>query len=161
MRRGVIRGFLWELIVVYMGTHENSMDDKGRVVLPIPFRSPDVKSFVVMLNVDLAIRVYTEEAFRAMASRVQQKIHETSDPRLRRIWGSIAHVNIDATHRFMIPDVHRSYALIATPSRVVLLGTGSHFEVWSHVEYYKYAQQTFKQEIVGPAAEAAGVPEIV
>ena len=61
--------------MLFVGTHEHSLDEKGRVVLPAKFRSRFTAEAFISPAAN-CIAIYTPEAFSEMVSRLQSQIKE-------------------------------------------------------------------------------------
>ena len=118
--------------MLFVGTFEYAMDDRGRVPLPPKYR--DAFRAGVMLvqgSPDPCLRVYTIDQFNA------ESAHYTGLPAmqrkgrdLRRIWFTQAQeVQLDQQSRVLVPGPQREYAQLQ--GKVVISGCGDWLEIWS------------------------------
>lgn len=162
---GRVRESLWWEIVVafdgFVGAFENAIDEKGRIMLPIPFRSSASPRLTLMCRPDGAIAAYPAQRFDALFAEVADKVHRSQIPVLRRVLGSALEVPVDSTHRFIVPEFLRSYAKLVAPGKAVLIGTGDCFEVWERTAFATYGQSAFLANALTEEAARAGVPQLV
>lgn len=131
----------------YLGSSVNSLDAKGRVMLPSKYRrsitadgadakGSDVELYVT-LSYDNEIRVYTESDFEAYVNKLfadevnGESRYDENDPDERRMRGLVrrysASTTIDGTGRITIPALIREAAGIT--KSVVVEGSGEYLSL--------------------------------
>jgi MraZ protein len=122
--------------VLFLGTFDYAMDERGRVPLPPRYRDAFRDGIVLSQgSPDACLRVFTRVAFDAEAEQF------TSEPAahrkgrvLRRSLFSRAHeTELDGQNRVLIPQPLRDYARLST--RVLVVGAGECLEIWSPEAY--------------------------
>lgn len=116
--------------MLFVGTHEHSLDEKGRVVLPAKFRSRfSAEAFISPAANCIAI--YTPDAFAEMVARLQAQVKEgTVEPKiLRRLAASSDEQRIDSQGRLSIPQRLREFASLE--NEALLCGAITHIEIWN------------------------------
>ena len=116
--------------MLFVGTHEHALDQKGRVVLPAKFRLRfDSEAFIAPAAGCIAI--YTPDAFNEMIFRLQTQIQEgkIESKILRRLAASSDEQRLDAQGRVTIPQRLREFASLG--DEVFLCGAITHIEIWN------------------------------
>jgi MraZ protein len=115
--------------IVFVGTFEHSLDDKGRVVLPAMFRSHLAERGFVS-QFDNCLGVWTEEGFADVAKRLTEKIREGLAPQdaMRAFSANAAEVKPDSQGRILLPQRLRDFAGLERD--VVVIGAIDRIEIW-------------------------------
>ena len=111
--------------MLFLGTFDYAMDERGRV--PIPPRYRDAFRDGVVLgqgSPDPCVRIYTPEAWDAHSAQyLQQSAMRRRGRVLRRALFASAHpASLDAQNRLLIPGPLRAYAGLDT--KVLVVGAG-------------------------------------
>jgi MraZ protein len=144
---------------MYFGESNTSVDDKGRVNLPVQFRqimdALDQDTWYMTRGFDGAIFLFTPEKWGKLLSETQG--HSTLDPQMldfRRFFlGSLAKVKRDGQGRLPVPGPLREYAGIGRDA--VLIGVEDHLELWSK-ENWRAFQSRQADQYKAMAAELFG-----
>ncbi|MDL1983779.1 MAG: division/cell wall cluster transcriptional repressor MraZ [Deltaproteobacteria bacterium] len=128
---------------MFRGSSFNTIDSKGRIIIPARFRDV-IKAGggdgVIVTRLDKALFAYTFDQWSKIESKVLA-ISETSEymRRFRRVFiGGASDCNCDKQGRILIPPVLRQYAEFE--KEIVLVGQIAHFEIWS--------MENYEQEVV-------------
>jgi len=128
---------------MFRGSSFNTIDLKGRIIIPARFRDV-IKAGggdgVIVTRLDKALFAYTFDQWSKIESRVLA-MSETSEymRRFRRVFiGGASDCNCDKQGRILIPPVLRQYAQFE--KEIVLVGQIVHFEIWS--------KENYEQEVV-------------
>ena len=115
---------------MFVGTHPLSLDDKGRVILPVKFRDSLKDGAYVTKSLDGCLGIYTAEDFQAYANELKEKVRRGSVERtaVRTLMAGAAEVTPDRQGRITIPSALRTYAGLR--EAVVVTGFLDHIEVW-------------------------------
>jgi MraZ protein len=115
--------------VVFVGTFEHSLDDKGRVVLPSTFRAQLVERGFLS-QWDRCLGLWTEEGFNDVARRLTEKIREGLAPQeaLRSFAANAHEVRPDSQGRITIPQRLREFARLEHDA--VVIGAIDRIEIW-------------------------------
>ncbi len=144
---------------MYYGEANTSLDDKGRLNLPVQFRSVmevhDHDVWYMTRGFDGAIFLFEKEKWGELLR--QGNGHATLDPRMldfRRLFlGSVAKGKRDKQGRLAVPSHLRDYAGI--DREAVLLGVEDHLELWSR-EGWRAFQERQAEAYKEMAAELFG-----
>ena len=114
----------------FWGTHEHSLDAKGRVILPSRFRSPFRAGAFLTKILDGCLALWTPVEFeRRTADMLEKARRGQSERNVARVWAAGAfEVNPDGQGRVAIPPMLREYARL--DSDVVINGAINHVELW-------------------------------
>ncbi len=120
---------------MFLGRYEHTIDDKGRLTIPVRYRDDLVAGAFVTQGFDRNLMVLTASAFE----HVNNYINEISmtDPTARAlkrmIFSSAEQVEVDKVGRILIPQYQREFARLT--GQTVLVGNGNYFEIWSPEEW--------------------------
>ena len=126
---------------MFVGVHERQLDDKGRLALPSTFRSLLGESCYLVVGDDRCVNVQSRDDFEVSARDVMQRVRsgELSLARQRALAHSATLVTLDKQGRITIDEKLRSYARLATGSKVIVSGNLDRAEVWSAEHYERIA----------------------
>jgi MraZ protein len=119
-----------EMAMAFVGTHEHSLDVKGRLVLPAKFRSRFSGDAYLTMYAG-CIALWTPEGFDAMAARLKEQVRnrEVEAQAYRALAPSSELVRPDAQGRVMISERLREYASLER--EVVVCGALDRIEIWN------------------------------
>ncbi|MCS7170425.1 MAG: division/cell wall cluster transcriptional repressor MraZ [Candidatus Kapabacteria bacterium] len=126
----------------FKGHETHSLDNKGRVSLPVKMRrnlSPEAQdTFIVTRGVDRCIVAYPLDEWRKYEERFARLNQYDTQERffLRMILAWSEEVQLDAQQRLMLPRRHIEFAGIQT--KVTIVGMGDHLEFWNPEEFDRY-----------------------
>ena len=114
---------------MFVGQYEHSLDGKGRVVLPAPFRAfVAERGYVTQL--DGCIGMWSAEGFQAEAGSWRSELEEgaISLGVFRKLMNRVHEVKLDAAGRVTLPREHLEQ--LGFDSRVVVTGRYDRAEIW-------------------------------
>ena len=124
----------------FSGKYYNSVDLKGRIIVPAPFReiissNYSSKLFVTNAPFDRCLYIYPLEEWNRLHEQVRTKPRSDEAIRffLRRVIASAVEVGLDKQGRILIPVALREDASINT--NVVLAGQIERIELWDRNEW--------------------------
>jgi MraZ protein len=119
--------------VLFVGTHERQLDDKGRLALPAPFRTHLGEHCYLVFGDDQCVNVIPADQFEQMADQLMAKVErgEASRQRQRAVASSATLVGVDKQGRVTVDDRLRSYAGLRTDDTVVVTGNFKVIEIWA------------------------------
>ena len=124
----------------FSGTYYNTLDPKGRVIIPALFReilsSTHNNSKLILANdiFDKCLHAYPVDEWNKLIDTMKEK-PQTSDAVkffMRRVIGSGQECEIDKQGRILVASVLRAGAGLS--NEVVLIGLGSKIELWDKNE---------------------------
>ncbi len=125
-----------------VGTYEQLIDAKGRIILPGAFRQALGESFIISLGFDDCLSLWRREDFESFVDREIQKRSDLSraQRQVNRWLHSSAHpATVDAQNRFVVPPLLRRTAKLER--EITLIGAGHRVEVWNRETWRGYIEK--------------------
>jgi MraZ protein len=122
--------------MLFLGTFDYAMDERGRVPLPPRYRDAFREGIVLSQgSPDTCLRVYTEAAFTALASEYtsESPLHRVGRDLRAVFFSRSVHAELDKQNRILIPAPLREYAGLS--AKVLVVGAGEYLEIWSPPSY--------------------------
>jgi MraZ protein len=114
------------------GQFEHTIDAKGRLILPKPFRERFEGKGFLAPNALSCLNLWTESEWTRRVTQEESTLEQASADRLRTfrfVMSLTSFVTIDEQGRFLVPARIRDFAAIE--SDVLINGVVSHLEIWS------------------------------
>jgi MraZ protein len=127
---------------MFIGEYHHNLDEKGRLALPIKFRSALAAGCVVTRGIDQCLAVYALEEWRVLAGKVANLplAQATSRAFSRLMLSGAMDAVPDKQGRVVIPDYLRGYAKLGR--ELVVVGLYNRLEIWSKEAWEKYKRST-------------------
>ena len=118
--------------MLFVGTHERQLDDKGRLALPVAFRTLLGEHCYLAKGKDKCVEVIPAETFEADAAATMAAVNrgEASRQSRRALANSASLVAFDKQGRMKVDDALREYAEIPLDSTVRITGNFDRIEIW-------------------------------
>ncbi|HKE98555.1 MAG TPA: division/cell wall cluster transcriptional repressor MraZ [Actinomycetes bacterium] len=132
-----------------MGTHEHSLDAKGRLILPRRFRDELGQEMVVTKGIERCLYGFPLGEFETFAAKLRN-LPLTQRPGrdfVRVFVAGASQESIDSQGRVLIPPALREYAGLTRD--VLVVGQLSRVELWDREEWSRYmdgAQAAYRDE---------------
>lgn len=134
------------MATTFLGEFTHSVDSKGRVAVPNPFRrqlpSASEGKFVLLRGRDRTIEVHPLSEWKEFANRTLHKLplYQRRSQRVRRFrFSSATTVGLDSQGRILLPRHLREEAGI--DGEAVLAGVGAYIEIWEPGAYRAFIEQ--------------------
>ncbi|MFA6553310.1 MAG: division/cell wall cluster transcriptional repressor MraZ [Patescibacteria group bacterium] len=139
---------------MFIGEYQHSIDDKGRLAIPIKFRAELEKGAVVTRGLDNCLFLYTQTDWKQLADKLAKLPISKANTRAfaRLMLAGAMDCEIDKQGRVILPDYLRKYA--GVKKNVVVAGLYNRLEIWDEAAWEKYKIGTEKRG--GDIAEALG-----
>lgn len=139
---------------MFIGEYYHSLDEKGRVALPVKFRKDLKPGAVVTRGLDNCLFLYTKEAWQDLADKLAKLPISKANTRAfsRLMLSGAMEVEIDGQGRIILPEYLRKYAFLK--KKLVIAGLYNRLEIWDESNWNKYKNNTEKGS--GEIAEALG-----
>ena len=117
------------------GEYPYAVDDKGRVIVPPPFREFVEDGMIITRGMEKCLYVFPMTAW----SRVVKQLDELpmTDPKsrkfLRYFYSGAAKAKIDAAGRITLPSTLRTFA--GLENSVMVAGAPNHLEIWNETRW--------------------------
>lgn len=123
---------------MFIGEYTHNLDDKGRLAIPVKFRSKLATGAVVTKGLDNCLSLYTESAWAEESARLANLPLTQSKARAyaRFMLSSAFAVEIDKQGRIVLPAGLREFAGIT--GATVVTGLGDHVEIWNQKAWEAY-----------------------
>ena len=122
--------------MLFLGTFDYAMDERGRVPLPPRYRDAFRDGIVLSQgSPDRCLRAYTQAAFDVQASEytAQSPMQRRGRDLRRSFFATAQPVELDKQNRILIPAPLRDYAALS--GKVVVIGSGEWLEIWAPAEF--------------------------
>ena len=116
---------------MFMGEYNHTVDEKGRLIIPVKFRDELGSEFVVTKGLDGCLFAYDLTEWRVLEEKLRALPLTNKDARAfaRFMLAGAASVEIDKQGRILLPQVLRNFARLEKD--VVLIGGASRIEIWN------------------------------
>lgn len=111
------------------GTYNHTVDDKGRVVIPVKFKKELGLEFIITAGYDNTLMLMSQKEWDKFIARCESAPPSKVRKIKRFFWGNMAEVTTDKQGRMQIPLQLREKIEIGT--EVVLVGNGNMVEIWT------------------------------
>jgi len=120
-----------QVIVMFMGEYNHTIDAKGRLIVPSKFRDALGDEFVITKGLDGCLFVYDNKEWNAFEEKLKSLPLTNKDARqfVRFFLAGAANVEVDKQGRILVPANLREFAKLTKD--VVLVGVASRIEIWS------------------------------
>lgn len=125
----------------FSGTHEHTLDGKGRVILPASFRDELAGGLVLAPGQDRCIDVYPREVFRERVQQLRELPREDSRARaFTRFFMAQAEQAVpDSQGRITLPQRLRDYA--GLDRELTIIGNDTRVEIWDRTTWDQYMER--------------------
>jgi MraZ protein len=139
---------------MFIGEYTHSIDEKGRLAVPVKFRSALGRGAVVTRGIDGCLFLYTAAEWKKLADKlVTLPIAQANTRAFARLMlAGAMEVDVDSQGRVLVPDYLRKYAGLSR--QVVVTGLYNRLELWDESAWNKYKNTTEKSSV--DIAEALG-----
>lgn len=137
-------------MIMFIGEYNYSVDDKGRLSIPVKFRAGLASGCVLTRGLDNCLWLYSLEEWQKIAEEVSKMPVTQKNARsfARFILSGAMDLKLDKVGRINCPKYLNDYAGIK--SKVVITGMHNRLEIWSEEKW-----QEFKVEMEKNSEEVA------
>jgi len=141
---------------MFRGGFAHNFDDKGRIIIPLKFRSLLGDKFVITKGLDRCLWVFPEDGFRELDMKLKSRPMLDPDAvRLQRFFsGEAVDATTDSQGRVAIPANLREYAGI--DKETMIIGAGERIEIWSRSKWDSLSDQ-MTDDMISAAAKQMGI----
>ena len=127
---------------MFIGEYHHTLDDKGRVSIPVKFRADLAQGAVVTRGLDRSLFLYTKAEWDRLAQKLAALPLGQADTRAfaRLMLAGAMEAEIDASGRVVIPPYLRTYAGLT--KNIVLTGLHNRVELWDEQTWDTYRTKT-------------------
>jgi MraZ protein len=130
---------------MFIGEYHHTLDDKGRMAIPIKFRLALSDGAVVTRGLDRSLFLYPKSEWEILAAKLAALPMSQADTRAfaRLMLAGAMEVEVDKSGRVNVPEYLRTYA--GLKKDVVVAGLYNRLEVWDEATWKSYAEATESQ----------------
>ena len=140
---------------MFKGISNLNIDTKGRASMPQRYRNifciKNKCKLVITADKDKCLLIYTQNNWNIIEKKLSNLPSYNNEARFiqRLVIGHATESEIDSQGRFLIPNPLREYAGIQ--KKIILLGQGSKFELWSENIWNKKMKSWLESENIDGA----------
>ncbi|MDN5865216.1 MAG: division/cell wall cluster transcriptional repressor MraZ [Gammaproteobacteria bacterium] len=130
---------------MFRGLNQVSLDDKGRLAIPVRYRETLTNmsegELVATVDLDRCLLLYPRSRWEEIESKLVDLPSLQSDTRAiqRMLLGYASDMQMDRHGRILLAPSLRDYAEL--DHKVVMIGQGNKFEIWSEERWARVEQQ--------------------
>ncbi len=130
---------------MFIGEYHHTLDEKGRMSVPVKFRATLATGAVVTRGLDRSLFLYPKDEWQKLAEKLAALPFGQSDTRAfaRLMLAGAMEVEVDKSGRVLLPEYLRSYAGLSKD--VVVAGLYNRLEIWDEAVWKEYAAKTEDQ----------------
>ncbi|MCI0479303.1 division/cell wall cluster transcriptional repressor MraZ [Candidatus Uhrbacteria bacterium] len=127
---------------MFIGEFHHTLDEKGRLAVPVKFRAGLAAGAVVTRGLDRSLFLYPKAVWETLASKLASLPIGQADTRAfaRLMLAGAMEVEVDKSGRITVPEVLRRYAGVSKD--VVVTGLYDRLEIWDESAWADYASKT-------------------
>jgi len=132
------KGFISVTGSMFIGEHRHSIDDKGRLQVPVKWRSKLAEGAVITRGFDGSLKFYPASVWEGIAEQLASLPQSQPQARayVRQTLAGAVDMELDKLGRVVLPAYLRQYA--GVKKQVVLAGLHDHIEIWDEAAWEKY-----------------------
>lgn len=132
---------------MFIGEHKHTIDDKGRLAIPVRFRNQLASGAVVTRGLDKCLFLYPMTEWEEMAKKLAALPLTQANARafVRLMLAGAMDVDMDKQGRVVLPAYLRQYANLKNTT--VVAGLYNRVEIWDEEAWKKYQADTEKESI--------------
>lgn len=121
-----------------IGEYEHSLDDKGRVIMPVKLRADIGEKFIITKGLDGCLFVFSQLEWSNFERKLKELPLTNKNARdfVRFFLSGAIECELDKQGRFLIANNLREYANIT--KEVVIIGVGTRLEIWNKEKWKNY-----------------------
>lgn len=121
---------------MFLGEYFHSLDGKGRVVMPSPFRRELEDGCVVAKGQDGQLAIFPVDEFQKKAAEVLEKPQDREGRRFSRtVFGGADLQTLDKSGRVLVKPDLRVFAGLEPSTEIAVVGVFDHVELWDKEQY--------------------------
>lgn len=130
---------------MFIGEYSHTLDEKGRVSVPVKFRLRFKEGVVVTRGLDRCLFVYPRSEWEIMAEKLSRLPITRPDSRAfaRLMLAGAWDAELDSQGRVIVPDYLRQYASLQ--KHVVVAGLYNRVEIWDEDGWQAYKSRAEAQ----------------
>ena len=129
-------------VPMFIGEYHHTLDEKGRMSVPVKFRASLAEGAVVTRGLDRSLFLYPKSEWQTLAEKLASLPFGQADTRAfaRLMLAGAMEVEVDKSGRVLLPEYLRQYA--ALDKSVVVAGLYNRLEIWDEATWKEYSAKT-------------------
>lgn len=125
---------------MYLGTYYHTVEEKGRISLPVKFRTQLGKKPVMTRGLDGCLFIFSQAEWSDFSQGIEETTitKKTHRDFARLMANEATELEIDAQGRALVPEHLRKLAKLS--KHVVFAGSVNRVELWDRAMYHEYAE---------------------
>lgn len=142
---------------MFIGEYQNSIDAKGRIIVPSKFRDELGYKFILTKGLDDCLFLYSMEEWKKFEDKLTNLPVASKEARafVRYFFSGAAECEIDKQGRLTIPQHLREHAKI--DKELVTIGVMSRVEIWSKQEWSTYGDRNLGYDEIAEKMAELGI----
>lgn len=130
---------------MFIGEYQHSIDEKGRVAIPVKFRNLLKKGAVVTRGIDNCLFLYPKEQWQKIAGKLANMPVSQAKARAfsRLMIAGAMEADFDNQGRISLPEYLRSFA--GLKKKAIVAGLYDRLEIWDETNWNKYKENSEKE----------------
>jgi MraZ protein len=130
---------------MFIGEYHHSIDDKGRVAIPVKFRDELKAGAVVTKGLDNCLFLYPKSEFKEEAKKYASLPKSQAKARAyaRHMLAGAMDVDLDSQGRIMLPEYLRKFSNMK--KKLVIAGLYDRLELWDEDRWNNYKEANEKE----------------
>lgn len=123
---------------MFIGEHQHSIDDKGRLIIPSKFREDLGYEFIMTKGLDNCLFVYPKKEWQVVEEKLKSLPLTNRDARafIRFFFSGATECALDKQGRVLVPANLREHSSLEKDA--VIIGVSTRLEIWSKEEWDRY-----------------------
>nr|WP_300002279.1 division/cell wall cluster transcriptional repressor MraZ [Tissierella sp.] len=123
---------------MFIGEHNHTLDDKGRITIPSKFREDLGDEFVITKGLDSCLFVYPKAEWTIFEDKLKTLPLTNKDARafVRFFFAGASQCSLDKQGRVLIPPNLRKHGSLEKDA--VIIGVSTRIEIWSDSNWNEY-----------------------
>ena len=142
---------------MFIGEYQNSIDAKGRIIVPAKFREELGYKFILTKGLDNCLFIYSMEEWKKFEDKLKSLPVSSKEARafVRYFFSSAVECEIDKQGRMTIPTILREHANITKD--LVTIGVMSRVEIWSRESWNAYTDDSMNYDEIAEKMAELGI----
>jgi MraZ protein len=143
---------------LFYGEFQHTIDPKGRMFIPSPFREELGEKFIVTKGLDECLFIYSKSEWINLEEKLKSLPLASKDARAftRFFFSSASECEIDKQGRILIPQNLRTYA--GLEKEIYVLGVSTRVEIWNKAKWESYNEDdSLKPESIEEKMSMLGI----
>ena len=142
---------------MFIGEYKHSLDEKGRVIVPVKYRDKLGDLFILTKGLDDCLFIYTLSEWSLFEQKLKALPLTNTNARkfVRFFLSGATECTTDKQGRILIPNHLRVYSEIEKD--IVFIGMSNRIEVWSSHKWASYNEESCDASLLAEQMEELGI----